>query len=231
MRLYIIRHGDPDYENDCLTPSGLVEAKALAKYLAYVKIDKLYCSPLGRARKTADIVSEKVKRKAIVLEWLRELPYRPLKDSGLPAWDLPGNRLRNQSYLKNLTKWGQIPEMKESKLEPLIRSMQKNSDQFLSKLGYQRKKEEYRILQRSEDQIAVVCHAGMGLAWLSHLLAIPLPLMWAGFFLHTTSVSTILFDERKPGIACPRCLELGGIPHLYHHRLPPSKKGIIKNYY
>ena len=33
MRIYIIRHGDPDYEHDTLTPRGEKEALALAPYL------------------------------------------------------------------------------------------------------------------------------------------------------------------------------------------------------
>ena len=33
MRLLIIRHGDPDYEKDCLTEKGKKEAALLAEYL------------------------------------------------------------------------------------------------------------------------------------------------------------------------------------------------------
>ena len=33
MRLLIIRHGDPDYERDCLTERGRVQARAAAERL------------------------------------------------------------------------------------------------------------------------------------------------------------------------------------------------------
>ena len=33
MRIYIIRHGQPDYAADRLTPRGRAEAEALADYL------------------------------------------------------------------------------------------------------------------------------------------------------------------------------------------------------
>ena len=31
MKLFIIRHGDPDYEHDSLTPTGRMEAEALSE--------------------------------------------------------------------------------------------------------------------------------------------------------------------------------------------------------
>lgn len=34
MRIIFIRHGDPNYENDCLTEKGEREAKLLAKRVA-----------------------------------------------------------------------------------------------------------------------------------------------------------------------------------------------------
>ena len=33
MRLLIIRHGDPDYANDCLTEKGEIEERLLAEKL------------------------------------------------------------------------------------------------------------------------------------------------------------------------------------------------------
>ena len=38
MKLLLIRHGDPDYENDCLTPVGQREAEALAERIAPLPI-------------------------------------------------------------------------------------------------------------------------------------------------------------------------------------------------
>ncbi len=32
MKITIIRHGDPDYENNTLTPTGFKEAEALGKH-------------------------------------------------------------------------------------------------------------------------------------------------------------------------------------------------------
>jgi len=60
VRLYIIRHGDPDYDTDkehggSLTGNGKAEASALAKWLASEGITHAYSSPLGRAKLTAEL--------------------------------------------------------------------------------------------------------------------------------------------------------------------------------
>ena len=49
MRIFIIRHGDPDYQTDSLTPRGRREAEALAAYIERLQLTHIYCSPLGRA--------------------------------------------------------------------------------------------------------------------------------------------------------------------------------------
>ena len=49
MLLYIIRHGDPNYNPDSLTERGKLQAAALAKRLARYGVDRIYSSPLKRA--------------------------------------------------------------------------------------------------------------------------------------------------------------------------------------
>ena len=60
VRLYIIRHGDPDYDTNreqggSLTPHGRLEAEALGPYLKDEGITHVYSSPMGRARLTAEL--------------------------------------------------------------------------------------------------------------------------------------------------------------------------------
>ena len=35
MRIVFVRHGEPDYGNDCLTPAGRIQALAAAERLGY----------------------------------------------------------------------------------------------------------------------------------------------------------------------------------------------------
>ena len=67
VRLYIIRHGDPDYETNkeqggSLTENGRAEAKALASYLKKEGITHAYSSPMGRAKLTAALALQEIPR-------------------------------------------------------------------------------------------------------------------------------------------------------------------------
>ncbi|MDO4380678.1 MAG: histidine phosphatase family protein, partial [Clostridia bacterium] len=52
MKLIIIRHGDPNYAIDSLTKKGKREALLLSERIEKLSPDYIYCSPLGRAKKT-----------------------------------------------------------------------------------------------------------------------------------------------------------------------------------
>lgn len=49
--------------------------------------------------------------------------------------------------------------------------------------------------QMRTAKIAIFCHNGTGLTMLSHLLSIPLPMIYASIWLAPSSVTTVLFDE------------------------------------
>ena len=72
MRLIFIRHGDPDYVNDCLTEKGRREAALLAERVKGWDVTDFYVSPLGRAQETADYSLKACGRIAETLDWLRE---------------------------------------------------------------------------------------------------------------------------------------------------------------
>lgn len=42
MRIYFIRHGNPNYENDCLTDIGHLQAEACAERLKGEGIQKIF---------------------------------------------------------------------------------------------------------------------------------------------------------------------------------------------
>jgi probable phosphoglycerate mutase len=105
-----------------------------------------------------------------------------------------------------------------------------DSDAFLTRHGFTREGGIYRVESSEVSNIAVFCHGGFGLTWLAHLLAVPTPLIWSGFSMHTSSVTTLLFDERVPGIATPRLLHFGDLTHLHQAGVEPSQAGIKANY-
>lgn len=231
MRILLIRHGDPDYANDTLTAQGEREAAALGAHLARGRLDRLYCSPLGRARRTAEHVAQATGLTAQVEPWTAELSEWRI--AALPhhvghAWDAHGELLRC-GRRPGHDDWHEHAVYAGRGLRERYADLAAASDAFCARHGYVREDGRYRIAAGHRETIAVVCHGGFGLTWLAHLLEIPLPLLWAGFFMPTSSVTTILFDERSDAWAVPRCLGVGDLSHLAVAGLPMSRAGIKAN--
>ncbi len=235
MRLYIIRHADPDYENNTITPDGHKEAEALAKYLHAEGINKIYTSPIPRAKLTMEYTAKVTGLDYSILEWTRELwPDLVIEDTQwgeIFAIHLPGDYIRSEPDLCTCQTWHQCSLFDNSSVKKTYEELVQNSDEFLSSLGYVREDGRYRCKEPNQDKIAVFCHLGFGLTWLAHLLAIPPSIMWCGFWLPPSSVTTILFEECTPGWAVPRCIGLGETAHLYKENLPVKPRGIIYNFY
>ena len=99
MRLIFIRHGDPDYEHDDLTPKGKREVELLTKRVcSWRNITAFYQSPLGRARATAAPTLAALGREATTCDWLQEFKYKTRMTKNYPnkewvgkdvmCWDL-----------------------------------------------------------------------------------------------------------------------------------------------
>jgi len=230
MKLYLIRHGDPDYANDTLTERGHSEASALVEYLQREGIEQIVSSPLGRARDTARYTAEAMDLAVSVEPWMAELSLPVEGREGTAAWDTPGHIIRNHDYLRDPSSFDRIPHLPLSDMNETIDRVRTNSDRFFASLGYVRDAGAYRVAEPNSRRIAVFAHGGFGLTWLALLLEIPVPLMWSGFFLHTSSVTQILFDERGNGLATPRCIMMSALPHLYANSIEPGTAGIKANY-
>jgi probable phosphoglycerate mutase len=103
MRLYIVRHADPDYVNDSITAKGRLEAEALAARFSAQGLDRIYCSPQGRAIATMNYTRELLKTGFEIEEWTREVwPELYVKDGESKykaMFQLPGEAFRSGSSL------------------------------------------------------------------------------------------------------------------------------------
>lgn len=233
MRLYIIRHADPDYSIDGLTEAGHVEAKALAPRMQHEGITEIYASPMGRARATAQYSADALGLNVKIEEWAAELEHWRIEDSQwscVMAWDWPAHLIREDYRNVRHDNWHEIPSLDNPEFRQDYQRVCDASDNFLARLGYTRDQGRYRVEHDHRRRIAFFCHNGLGLTWLSHLLAIPLPLVWAGFWLSPSSVTTILMDARCDQWATPRALCVGDTSHLYHAGLEIQPSGIKANY-
>lgn len=233
MKIILIRHGDPDYVNDTLTEKGIREAKLLAKRVAgWPDVTQFYCSPLGRAQKTASYSLETAGREAVTCEWMREFSYMiddPVTGRHGVPWDLMPRY------------WTEIPEMYDREgwkttalyrsndaLLPAYRGVCEGLDNLLSSYGYIRHNNYYITdpsKKKTEDTIVIFCHLGVTCMMLSHLLNIsPVPLLH-GFFLATTSITVLGTEERMDNDAVFRVQIMGDTSHLQTGGEPVSQSG------
>ena len=73
MRIVFVRHGDPDYEHDCLTERGHLQAQACALRLRGEGIEEIWASPMGRAQQTALYASRTLGLPIRTLEYMHEV--------------------------------------------------------------------------------------------------------------------------------------------------------------
>ncbi len=227
MKLYIVRHGDPDYSIDNLTPKGQREAKALAEYFKPIGLHRIFTSPCGRAIATAEYTAQAAGLPVTVEPWSGELTLQASKQ-GLMAWDVHAHLLGENRAVPEAIR-PVLTEEEYAGMHREVARIRQESDRFLEKLGFVPAGGHYRITNPSKERIAFFCHGGMGLTWLSVLLHVPVTAMWSSFFLPTSSVTEILFDERVAGVATARCVVMGGTPHLTVAGLPPGNWGLKAN--
>lgn len=225
MKLVIVRHAEPDYSIDSLTPVGWKEAEILSHRLYKMPVKEFYCSPLGRAKDTASFTLEKAGRKAEILPWLQEFPpkvQKPHKTTLGVAWDwLPGDWTKEPAFF-DLQKWTQVEAMANANVEEQYNYVVTEFDKFLAQHGYVRENNLYRAVAPNEDTIVFFCHFGLECVLLSRILNIPPMLLWHGTCAAPTSVTIVNTEERREGYAYFRMSTFGDTSHLYAAGQEPS---------
>lgn len=220
MLLYIVRHGDPDYVNDCLTEKGHLQAEAVAKRIAASGISQIYSSPMGRARQTAEPSCRLLGLPCHIEPWAHEVEEGRLSEEpyGKPT---SVSLIQNTYYRENggidlpYDRAFEAVGFRSSGMKEATAYIEQGGRDFLERLGYREEDGVYRILRANEDKVALFCHSVMARAWLSTLLHIPIHLMWSGFHYTHTGVTVVEFRNRENGITAPTCLCYSDMSHLY----------------
>lgn len=226
MKLLIVRHGDPDYERDSLTPKGWREAEYLAEMLSGIETKAYYVSPLGRAKDTASCTLKRVGKTAEECPWLREFAPRIRRPDAagekMIAWDwLPQDWLKEENFFCRHT-WHDAQTMREGKVREEYDWVTQQFDRLLARHGYEREGEYYRAKKANNDTLVFFCHFGVECVLLSHLLHVSPMVLWHGMCAAPSSVTKLATEERREGIANFRMLYFGSQAHLYKHGEEPS---------
>ena len=228
MKLIFIRHGDPNYEKNSLTPKGFREAQLLAERVKKWNVKEFYCSPLGRAKDTAAPTLKKMNREAVIYDWLREFEApieEPVYGGAHIPWDLLPGYWTKEPMLYDKDEWVNAAVMKTGNVAGEAKRVWDGIDGILEDHGYKREENLYRATRRNEDTIVIFCHLGVESVMLAHILGISASCIWQGFFIAPTSVTVLQTEERRDGEAYFRCHMMGDTSHLYMADEPISQMG------
>ena len=230
MLLYIVRHGIPDYEHDCITEDGVKQAEAVAKRLVRSGIDEVYSSPLNRARQTAEPTCRELGLEMKILPFASEVQaakYFSVRSENFQfVWAFKNRPLflGSDECYRNPSDFGRGYYLDDDVLaKEGARHLKEESDAFLKSLGYEKLNQgnAYRPIEDNDKRVAVFCHQGLGLHWIAYLMNLPFHLFTAGFNITHSSVSILHFrPEKSDGLVYPMCLCLSDISHLYAENLP-----------
>ncbi|MCR4897407.1 MAG: phosphoglycerate mutase family protein [Lachnospiraceae bacterium] len=209
MRLIIVRHGEPNYQKDCLTPLGEEQAVIAAQRLKDEGITDIYSSPMGRALATARPTAELLGIRDIrILDFIHEINWDNLTDKPLHAdghpWTTADDMVRDGWNLAS-PGWEEHPFWAGNNAVNCAKYVEKEGDKWLASLGYRREGAHYvnECSMPDHRNIAIFCHDGSSSAFIAHMLNLPFPYVCTVFHLTFTGITILTFDPEPGSIFLP----------------------------
>jgi broad specificity phosphatase PhoE len=197
VELVLVRHAEPDWEHKQdgdpgLTEFGRVQAARTATQLKKFPIDAIYCSPLQRARETAETVAELQTLTPAVIDDLEEIrvpALRNLSQTEVDSYFAAAARRRLQD------RWSGFPGGESYR--DFHKRVTSAIELMLGHYGvHSRLSEEFTVWSAPARgralRIAIVAHGGTNAVVLTHLLGIPpVPWEWLRFETVLSAVSIV----------------------------------------
>ena len=202
MRIVFVRHGEPDYADDCLTAIGREQARAAAIRLKEEGIEEIWTSPLGRALETAKASSDVLGLPVQALDFMREVSWGSIDGSeilyGGHPWAIVFEMARLGLDL-NDPNWRELPYFRNNKLLKCIDLIESGIDQWLERYGYVREGLYYRhtVEEKPQRTIAVFSHGGSSCAAMGHILNLQFPCACALLHIDYTGITVVQMESRS----------------------------------
>lgn len=218
MRILLIRHAEPDYSIDSLTPKGHTEAGLLGLRLSGYKIRDFYVSPLGRARDTAEYTLKLIGRQAEELPWLREFRGSyPDPETGkrrIVAWDVKPRIWKAFPGVMSIETWYDAPVFDGGDVRDVWKETTDGVDTLLARYGIRKDGPVWKCAENGNYTIALFCHFGISMAILGYLTDVSPMILWHHTLCLPSSVTEIVTEERVKGEISFRVTKLGDLTHL-----------------
>ena len=229
MLFFYVRHADPIYDPDSITPLGERQAESVAKRLALYGLDEIYSSTSNRAQLTAKPTAEILKKEIHELDFANEShawetltinAKNPDRRTFLFHSKEAKEAFRTDEVRALGFEWYKYPEFEGYPYEEGMARIRRESDAFFESLGYRHLGNgKYECIAPNNKRIALFAHQGFGMAFLPTVIGIPYPEFATRFDISHTSVTVIEF-ENEDGFAYPKILTLSNDSHLYRDGLP-----------
>ncbi len=227
MLLFYVRHGEPIYAPDSLTPLGEKQAEAIGKRLAMYGIDRIFASTSNRAIQTAMPLSKTLGKGITLLDFCNEAhawkDFTVVREDGTRTWAFYVQKIKELFADKTLSlndKWYEDKRLPENNFKTGVERVNTNVDGWLLDLGYQHDRENgiYNAVKPTGERIALFAHQGFGMAFLSSILDMPYPLFCMHFDIGHSDMTVIEFDDNN-GVVIPKVLTHSNDGHLYKEGL------------
>lgn len=223
MRLIFVRHGEPNYEKDCLTENGKKQAAQAADRLKDEVIKKIYSSPMGRAKETASYTAKEHGIDVNILDFMHEIDWGTVKEKEgtkeeLPydghPWTIAYRVLTDTPDYVGKDNWTDHDFFKNNRCMDYYSKISDNFDALLKEYGLVRKDGLYECVEENNDTIALFAHGGSGSIMFSHVLSLPFPFVLTSMPYGVCSVSIIEFDGKKGDMVIPRLELFNDMGHI-----------------
>lgn len=233
MRIIFVRHGHPNYVNDCLTELGRKHAAAAAERLKDEGISEIYSSTNGRAMETAGYVAEKYGLPIVKCEFMREISWgsvdnEPLFLDGHPWSTVDAMVAKGESILN--PNWAKEAPFVRNKMVGYVENIDTALDEWLKNLGYTREGLYYRVAGKNamnadgnrintDKTIAAFGHGGAGSAIFSHLFNLPYPFVCTTLNQDYTGITIVELPDTPGALVKPRFEIMNDARHMKDLRI------------
>ena len=207
MKIILVRHGHPDYENDCLTPLGHEQAAKAAIRLKDEGIEKIYSSPFGRAYETAMHTAKVLSQDVTKLDFMHEIKWgssdgKEIYREGHP-WDTSLYAISLGHSLMD-EEWTKTSPFSNNVVFSEVERVAAESDKWFETLGYRREGANYRVIGDNTDRtIALFSHGGSSSALLSHMLNLPFFYLCRAICPDFTAITVLSLSDEKGILTAP----------------------------
>ena len=235
MRILLIRHAEPDYTVDSLTPKGRVEAELLSRRMVKYDVRDFYVSPLGRAKDTAAYTLEKLGREAETLPWLREFrgsyPDPETGERRIVAWDVKPRIWTAFTGVTQIDTWCDTPAFAGGDVKEIWQETTAGVDELLGRYGYVKDGPVWKCENNGDFTIALFCHFGISMAILGYLTDVSPMVLWQHTICLPSSLTEVVTEERIKGEVIFRMTKLGDLTHLEASGEVRSTAGLFPEVY